>query len=124
MSLSAEVVQRLEQEANIWLATVRADGRPHLVPLWFVWANGTMYLCMQAGSVKARNLRESGRAALALESGSQPVVCEGTATVVEQPWPEAARQGFQRKYDWDITTDSEYTLLVAVAVQRFVMGTT
>ena len=28
---------RLGRESTIWLATVRADGRPHLVPLWYVW---------------------------------------------------------------------------------------
>ena len=31
----SKVHHRSETEANIWFATVRADGRPHLVPVWF-----------------------------------------------------------------------------------------
>jgi len=29
--------QRLQSDANLWLATVRPDGRPHLAPVWFVF---------------------------------------------------------------------------------------
>ena len=36
--------QKLETERNIWLASVRPDGRPHLVPLWFVWCHGKVYI--------------------------------------------------------------------------------
>lgn len=28
-----KVAPRLEKEANVWLATVRPDGRPHLIPI-------------------------------------------------------------------------------------------
>ena len=29
--------ERLRTEANVWLATMRPDGRPHVSPIWFVW---------------------------------------------------------------------------------------
>jgi predicted pyridoxine 5'-phosphate oxidase superfamily flavin-nucleotide-binding protein len=29
--------ERLTAEPVIWLGTVRPDGRPHHVPIWFVW---------------------------------------------------------------------------------------
>ena len=29
--------QRLSAEPVIWLGTVRPDGRPHNVPVWFAW---------------------------------------------------------------------------------------
>ena len=112
--LSSEVLQRLTAEANIWFATVRADGRPHLVPVWFAWHSERLYVCIEAGSVKARNLEQNSRVSLALENGSQPVICEGIAAVVSPPWPEPVVDIFKAKYDWDITTDGRYDTLVEV----------
>ncbi|MBK9055895.1 MAG: pyridoxamine 5'-phosphate oxidase family protein [Chloroflexi bacterium] len=116
-----QVVPRLEKEANVWMATVRSDSRPHLVPVWFVWHNEQVYLCIQPESVKARNLRTNPRITLSLENGNQPVICEGMAQTVTPPWPEAVRQLFQQKYDWDIVTDSAYGLLLVVTPERWLV---
>jgi PPOX class probable F420-dependent enzyme len=116
-----QVVPRLEQEANVWMATVRADSRPHLVPVWFVWHNELIYLCIQPESVKARNLRANPRITLSLENGNQPVICEGIAQTVTSPWPEDVRQLFQQKYDWDIVADTAYGLLLTVTPERWLV---
>lgn len=113
---------RLETEQNIWLASLRSTGRPHLVPLWFVWAGGRIYLCVTGSSVKVRNISANPAVSLALESGSSPVVVEGQASLLARPWPEDAVEGFQRKYDWTITTDAEYDTLIAVTPQRWLMA--
>ncbi len=47
---------------------------------------------------------------------------EGHATLVARPWPEEVVLGFQRKYDWTITTDTEYDTLVVVTPQRWLMA--
>jgi hypothetical protein len=72
--------------------------------------------------VKVRNLAVNPAVALALESGSSPVVVEGLATMLTPPWPDEVVQGFQRKYDWEITTDAAYDTLVAVTPQRWLMA--
>lgn len=113
---------RLETEQNVWLASMRSAGRPHLVPLWFVWAGGRIYLCVAGSSVKVRNITANPAVSLALESGSAPVVVEGEASLLARPWPEEAVEGFQRKYDWTITTDAEYDTLVAVTPRRWLMA--
>lgn len=113
---------RLESERNIWLASIRPTGRPHLVPLWFVWVNGCIYLCVARASVKMRNLAANPAVSLALESGDAPVIIEGHATVLVPPWPVEVVLGFQRKYDWTITTDTEYDTLVAVMPHRWLMA--
>ncbi|NTU80863.1 MAG: pyridoxamine 5'-phosphate oxidase [Chloroflexales bacterium] len=118
----AATADRLEREQIIWLATVRPDGRPHLVPLWFVWAGGSIYLCVTGSSVKVRNIAANPAVSLALESGSAPVVVEGHAALLARPWPDKAVLGFQRKYDWTLTTDAEYDTLVAVTPQRWLMA--
>ncbi|NJS15903.1 MAG: pyridoxamine 5'-phosphate oxidase [Nostocaceae cyanobacterium CSU_2_110] len=105
----------------MWLASIRPTGRPHLVPLWFVWAGGCIYLCVMGSSVKVRNIVANPAVSLALESGAAPVVIEGHASLVATPWPEEAVRGFQQKYDWTISTDTEYDVLVAVTPQRWLM---
>jgi hypothetical protein len=36
-SQGAHIDARLRHEPIIWLSSVRPDGRPHLVPIWFLW---------------------------------------------------------------------------------------
>lgn len=102
------------------MATVRPDGRPHLIPIWFVVHAGRWYVCTSPDSVKARNLHGNPKIALALEDGNHPYVIEGEARPVA-PGPEVVRR-FQEKYDWDIRTDSEYTQVFEITVSRQVLG--
>ena len=63
------------------LATVRPDGRPHVVPLWFVLdTDGSVVIATGENSVKGRNLRHAGRAALCVDIEVPPyafVLIEG-----------------------------------------------
>src|SRR5436190_10273583 len=76
-----EIQARLATERNIWLASVRPDGSPHLVPIWFVTHDGLIYICTDPESVKVRNLQHNERVSLALEDGSKPIIFEGSAPV-------------------------------------------
>ena len=114
VDLTSDIQQRLDTEANIWFATVRPNGRPHLVPVRFAWYGGKLYTCIEGSSVKACNIKQNPRLTLALENGSQPAICEGTAEFVPPPWPEPIVDIFKAKYDWDITTDGQYDTLVVV----------
>jgi len=106
--------QRLNDEANIWLATTRPDGRPHLVPIWFVWLDNEIYILTMLSSVKARNLFHNPHASIALESGNQPVIAECTARQVDAPYATELVGAFKRKYDWDITSDGDYNGMFAL----------
>lgn len=120
MASPAPAAGRLDSARNIWLATVRPDGRPHLVPIWFVVAAGRWYICTGAESIKARNLQANPRVALALEDGDQPFVVEGTARRVT-PSPAVVRK-FKDKFDWDITADADYGAVFEITVTRQVLG--
>ncbi len=104
----------------MWFATVRPDGRPHLVPIWFVVEGERWYVCTSPGSVKARNLMVNPAVALALEDGDHPYVVEGQARPVAAT--DSVAQKFKAKYDWDITTDSQYTQLIEITVSRRLLG--
>ncbi|MBM4423210.1 MAG: pyridoxamine 5'-phosphate oxidase [Chloroflexi bacterium] len=107
---------RLGTAKNIWVATVRRDDRPHLAPVWFVVADGKWYFVTDPKSVKARNLHHNPNVVLALEDGSNPHIVEGRAQVV-QPSAEVTRL-FKEKYDWDISTDHQYTEVYEVSVAK------
>lgn len=121
--MNQQTEQRLQTERNIWMATVRSDGRPHLVPVWFVWQNGRFYIGMQPASVKARNLAHNPHIALSLEDGTNVVICEGTAVVIPTPYPPAIINQFKAKYDWDISTDREYGHLIGITPAKWLTWT-
>ena len=119
MTPPPDVQTRLETERNLWLATVRPNGRPHLVPLWFAWHDGLIYICIQPNSVKAHNLAQTPLVSLSLEDGSDVVICEGETAVIPTPYPTAVIAIFQQKYDWNITTDNDYTQLIAITPHKW-----
>ncbi len=52
----------LRSQSTVRLATINADGTPHVVPLWFVWLDGTAFMNSTLGN---RTLRNLGRDPLA-----------------------------------------------------------
>ena len=66
---------------------VRPDGRPHAMPIWCVWYNGTFYFSTGTKSRKYKNLSANPQAVIHLESGAETVIFEGT---VEEISPEPA----------------------------------
>lgn len=70
------------------LATAREDGRPHVVPIWFVMDGEELVFVTSKGSVKGRNIRRDGRVAICVDSSDPPyayVLIEGTTTTTEDP---------------------------------------
>ena len=70
------------------LATVRADGRPHVAPIWFVIDDEDIVFNTGATSVKGRNLAREGRASISIDDGTSPysfVVASGLVTISEDP---------------------------------------
>ncbi len=70
------------------LATVRRDGRPHVVPIWFVLDGDDVLLTTGAGTVKGRNILGDPRVCLCVDDEDPPfayVMFEGEAEVTEDP---------------------------------------
>lgn len=45
-----------EEQSAIWVATSDKQGNPHVVPLWYIVEDGTMYATCNSGSRVGRNL--------------------------------------------------------------------
>jgi PPOX class probable F420-dependent enzyme len=68
------------------VATVRPDGRPHVVPIWFVVDGRDLVFMTGATSVKGRSLARDPRVALTADLEEPPyafVTVEGTVTISE-----------------------------------------
>jgi PPOX class probable F420-dependent enzyme len=66
------------------LATVRPDGRPHVVPIWFTVEGDAIVFTTWYESVKCRNMRLEGQAALVVDLEEPPyayVAVEGATTM-------------------------------------------
>ncbi len=63
----AHVDRRLRADQIVWVGTVRADGRPHAVPVWFWWDGDAILIFTKADSQKARNLSQNPNVVLALD---------------------------------------------------------
>jgi len=113
---TAAHLERLSTSRNLWLATVRLDGRPHVAPVWFVYVGERIWIGTGLSSVRVRNLRRNPGASVALEDGDSPVVAEGTVVLHELDRPAPVVNGFRTKYSWDVTVEvdddlGELTLL-------------
>ncbi len=76
-----DVLSRLKRETDIWVATADDAGLPCLVPLWFVWHREAVWLSTRITSPTGRNLRDGGRARLALGDTLDVVLLDGEVTV-------------------------------------------
>ncbi len=122
----AGVRERLATERNIWLCTVRSDGRPHVAPVWFVYVGASFWIGTGETSVKVSNVLERPSASVMLESGDRPVCAEGRALLHPHDRPQPVVDAFMAKYGWDVTriedADVGTLVLLEVAVDRWLSG--
>ena len=100
-------IERLAASRNVWFATVRADGRPHVAPVWFVYIDERIWIGTGLSSVRVRNVRRNPAASAALEDGDAPVIAEGTVALHEVERPAPVVDAFRSKYSWDVTVASD-----------------
>lgn len=84
------------------LATVRADGRPHVAPVWFTLDGDDVLFMTGADTVKGRNLRRSGQASLSVDDAAPPysfVHVTGTVTVSDD---------LDELYRWAVPISARY----------------
>jgi PPOX class probable F420-dependent enzyme len=66
-----EVAAFLDASRTVTCATIARDGRPHLMPLWYVVRDGELWAWTYAKSQKVRNLERDPRCTLQVETGTE-----------------------------------------------------
>jgi hypothetical protein len=74
--------QRLARSHDYWLASIHPAGRPHLMPVWGVYLDGSLWCSTGPESRKALNLAANPAVSVATVDAGQPVIVEGVAAAV------------------------------------------
>ena len=97
-----DVASRLSAAPRYWLATVRADGRPHAVPVDGLWEGDSFWFGGSAVTVHHANLIGDGRVAVHTEDAMAPVIVEGVAQLITASADQAEKlaAGSRAKYGY------------------------
>lgn len=97
----SDVAERLAAARNYWVATTRADGRPHVTPVWGLWLDGAVMFDADVKAMKALNLARDPRAVVHLESGDDVVIVEGVAApMAGDDLRERYADAYEQKYNF------------------------
>jgi PPOX class probable F420-dependent enzyme len=97
----AHIQQRLQNDLVIWLNSVRPDGRPHSVIVWYLWDNDAILIFSRTPNQKVRNIRNNANVVLAFDNsngGSDPITIEGTATLLAPGEIDTTYPAYVAKY--------------------------
>jgi PPOX class probable F420-dependent enzyme len=98
----AHVDERLCKNLILWLGSVRPDGRPHLVYVFFLWDGKNILIFSQPNTQKIRNLQHNPNVTLALDDtkdGEDMVILEGKAELLHDPAVKTTLPAYAAKYD-------------------------
>ena len=97
------------------LATQRADGTPHAVPVGFTDVDGVVQVITFGTSVKAANARRGGRASVTQIDGGRWVTFEGPVTVLDDAASVAsAVAAYARRYRQPKERDDRVVIRIEV----------
>ncbi|MDP8955904.1 MAG: pyridoxamine 5'-phosphate oxidase family protein [Actinomycetota bacterium] len=89
---SDEVDAYLAVQRTIRLATVSADGSPHVVPLWFVWVDGVLFMNSTRGNLTVRNAKTKPTATGVVDDGEPYDQLRGVIVRGRIEWGQDERQ--------------------------------
>lgn len=122
-----EVADYLARRRTATMATVGADGTPHVVAMWYGLLDGEVWFETKARSQKAVNLRRDPRITVLVEDGLtydslRGVSLEGTAEVTDDPdrlWDVGVSvwERYNGPYSDDVRPLVEFMLHNRVAVR-------
>jgi nitroimidazol reductase NimA-like FMN-containing flavoprotein (pyridoxamine 5'-phosphate oxidase superfamily) len=105
----AEARERLEHPEpgrTYWLATVRPDGRPHVMPLLGLWLDGAFYFITGETTRKGKNLAGDPRCVISASSTTLPaldLILEGEARqVADDARLQRVAEAYGSKMGWPL----------------------
>ena len=129
-NLTAEEIDVfLSQPRTAQLVTLRASGKPHVAPVWFLWDGGRALVMADASAIKVRNIRRNPAVALCVCTPGHPyefVTIEGRANIASDGLEDMVRrtcilyEGPERGAEFaaELLADERLTL-ITISVDRF-----
>jgi PPOX class probable F420-dependent enzyme len=96
-----------------WLATIDADGSPHVTGVGALWVDGAFWFETGKTTRKGRNLARDPRCTISVATADFDLVVEGEATVVTDPDTVAAMAERWADGGWPTEVDESGTALTA-----------
>ena len=104
--VAQERLETPEKPRTYWLATVRPDGRPHLMPIIGMWFDGALYFISGDTTRKGRNLAGDSRCVIATGSTTLPsldIIVEGDARpVTDEATLARVTDVYRTKMEWPL----------------------
>ncbi|HEX2026186.1 MAG TPA: pyridoxamine 5'-phosphate oxidase family protein [Actinomycetota bacterium] len=100
---TSELDDYLAGQRTVRVATVSPDGVPHVVPLWFVWIDGALFLNSTLGNPTVENMLRAGKASAVIDDGVpyeelRGVVLTGRTTRLGETAPDHVERAWSDKY--------------------------
>lgn len=133
----ADIRERLAHGTH-WLATVRPDGAPHMVPIAAIVLDDTLYFTSGHGTRKQVNLTHNPRCAISTSQPGFDISVEGDVAKVDdvaklqqvaeayaaRGWPVSVEDGvFTAPYHAHTTGPSPYDVYEVTPTTAFAVGT-
>lgn len=97
----SEAERKIAGGGWFWLATVRPNGAPHVMPVFAAWANPSFFIASKDRARKSRNLEAEPRCVITTDTGDLHIIVEGVARHVrDDATLQQAVEAFQAVYDW------------------------
>ena len=103
--------ERLAACRNYFVASVKPDGRPHVMPVWGAWVHGLFVFSTAITSVKSKNLIANPGCVVTVDDGHEAVIVEGDAKVVQADEVPDFFDAYKRTYDYKIDTDPKWAVV-------------
>lgn len=120
-----ELDEFLAEPHKVSLATIGADGMPHLVTMYYAMWEGRLAFWTYASSQKAKNLARDPRCSVLVEAGDgyenlRGVMMSGTVEILEDPDAvlPIGQAVYGRYVDFDVTEGFMLDFLKDQAVKR------
>jgi hypothetical protein len=96
-----------------WLATVNADGSPHVTGVGALWVDGAFWFETGGSTREGRNLARDPRCSLSVATTEFDLVADGDARRITDPSTVAAMAERWAASGWPATVDESGTALTA-----------
>jgi hypothetical protein len=120
-------IELLANAQVYWVCTVRAQGRPHAVPVWGLWWRNSFVFSAARDSLKVRNLRRLPAVVVHVDSGQDVAIVDGNgAEVTDRADLGELGPLFTDKYgrgigvEYDFVSDAP-TMMAVIAVRAEVV---